>query len=261
MSGLGFVFVARGARAALRKRMVMLSYRLLFRRSALRVIFENRDDLALFVNTHLITADKARLIHGAGVDVRRYRPQAKPNDVPLIVLPGRMIWIKGVREFCAAAAQLRAAGVQARFALVGPLDPGNPTAVSEAWLLDQQKTGAVEWWGYQEDMVPVYGAAHIACLPSYGEGLPTVLAEAAACGCALITSDAPGCRDVVTDHETGLLVAPYDVPALAQALNKLISDPALRAALAAAALRKVLAEFNVEVIQSGTLALYRELLQ
>jgi glycosyltransferase involved in cell wall biosynthesis len=261
MSGLGFVFVASGWRAALRRRTVMMAYRLLFARSGLNVIFENRDDFALFVESRLIKPEQGRLIYGAGVDLRRYRPNPKPGDVvPLVVLPGRMLRIKGVAEFCAAAALVRASGVQARFALVGGVDAGNPTGVSRSWLLEQQQSGAVEWWGHREDMVSVYGAAHIVCLPSYGEGLPTVLTEAAACGCAVVATDVPGCRDVITDRVTGLLVPPRDPPALAQALIRLISDAGLRAQLSGAALRKVAAEFNVEVVQSGTLALYRELL-
>jgi glycosyltransferase involved in cell wall biosynthesis len=261
MSGLGFVFVASGWRAVLRRRTVMLAYRLLLTRSQLNVIFENRDDLALFVARRLIRPEQGRLIYGAGVDLRRYRPNPKPaGGVPLVVLPGRMLRIKGVTEFCAAAALVQAAGVRARFALVGGVDAANPSAVPHSWLLEQQQSGAVEWWGHREDMVSVYGAAHIVCLPSYGEGLPTVLTEAAACGCALVTTDVPGCRDVVQDGVTGLLVPPRDPPALAKALIRLVSDAALRAELSSAALRKVAAEFNVEVIQSGTLALYRELL-
>lgn len=261
ISGLGFVFVASGGRAVLRRRAVMMAYRLLFTRSRLNVIFENRDDFALFVKSRLIKPEQGRLIFGAGVDLRRYRPNPKPGDtVPLVVLPGRMLRIKGVAEFCAAAALVRATGLPARFALVGGVDAGNPTGVPESWLLEQQQSGSVEWWGQRDDMVSVYGAAHIVCLPSYGEGLPTVLAEAAACGCALVTTDVPGCRDVVQDRVTGLLVPPRDPPALAKALMLLISDAGLRATLSAAALRKVAAEFNVEVIQSGTLALYRELL-
>jgi len=261
MSGLGFVFVASGARAELRRRSVMLAYRWLFACPSVRVIFENSDDLALFVGGHLLRPEQARLIPGAGVDLRRFRPTPKPADeTPLVVLPGRMLRIKGVEEFCAAAAIALAAGVKARFALVGGVDRGNPTSLSESWLLAQQQTGAVQWWGHCEDMIPVYGAAHIVCLPSYGEGLPTVLTEAAACGCALVAANTPGCRDVIKDGETGLLVPPRDPEALARALAQLASDAGLRARLSSSALRKVAAEYNVQLIQSKTLELYRELL-
>jgi glycosyltransferase involved in cell wall biosynthesis len=258
--GLGFVFTATDRWAGLRRRAVQLAYRVLFAARSVRVIFENQDDLGLFVGEGIVSASRAALIRGVGVDLERFRPGAARTGVPLVVLVARMLWDKGVREFCAAAARLKAAGVGARLVLVGGLDPGNPAAVPEGWLNEQQRAGSVEWWGQRDDIPAIYAMAHIVCLPSYREGLPTVLLEAAACGCALVASDVPGCREVVRDGETGVLVRARDEAALAQGLRALIEDAALRTRLADSARALVVGEFSAGQVAAATNRLYRELL-
>jgi glycosyltransferase involved in cell wall biosynthesis len=260
ISGLGFVFTAADKWATLRRLAVELSYKVLFARAAIRVIFENSDDLQMFVDRRIIKSHQAVLIRGVGVDLERFRPSAPRTGVPLVVLPARMLWDKGVREFCEAAATVQGWGLHARFALVGGLDTGNPAAIPESWLSEQQRSGVIEWWGWREDMVAVYAVAHIVCLPSYREGLPTVLLEAGACGCALVTTDVPGCREVVRDGDTGLVVPSRDSMALAQALRTVILDSALRERLSVAACARVAAEFSAERMRSSTTRLYRGLL-
>lgn len=118
----------------------------------------------------------------------------------------------------------------------------------------------VEWWGWRKDMAAVYAAAHVVCLPSYREGLPTVLLEAAACGCALVATNVPGCREVVRDGETGLLVESRDPTALAQALRSVILDSSLRQRISSAAQNRVAAEFSADQVRTSTTQLYGELL-
>lgn len=259
VSGLGFVFTATDKWAPLRRRTVEVSYKTLLSRAAMRVIFENSDDLQMFVDQRIVRSKQAVLIRGVGVDLERFRLFPPRTGTPLVVLPARMLWDKGVREFCEAAATVHAWGIPVRFALVGGLDEGNPAAIPESWLREQQNNG-VEWWGQREDMVAVYAAAHVVCLPSYREGLPTVLVEAAACGCVLVTTDVPGCREVVDNCETGLLVPPRDPMALAEALRTVILDAPLRARLSAAARVRVEADFSAERVRNSTNAVYRELL-
>jgi len=260
VSGLGFVFTTTDRWAAMRRLAVRLTYKVLLARAALRVIFENSDDLRLFVDGKIVKPEQAVLIRGVGVDLKRFRPSPRLDGIPLVVLPARMLWDKGVREFCAAAATVRVWGVQARFALVGGLDAENPAAIPESWLREETRRGAVEWWGWREDMAAVYAAAHIVCLPSYREGLPTVLLEAGACGCALVTTDVPGCREVVHDGETGLVIPARDPMALAQALRTLILNPSLRERLSAAAQALVAGEFSSDQVKNSTTRLYREML-
>ena len=175
MSGLGFIFTAADRWATFRRIAVSLAYKVLFRRSAVRVVFENNDDLKMFLERRILKPDQAALIRGVGVDLERFRRGPPRSGVPLVVLPARMLWDKGIREFCLAAATIQAWGIQARFALVGGLDNENPAGIPEAWLREQGRGGAVEWWGWRKDMAEVYAAAHVVCLPSYREGLPTVL--------------------------------------------------------------------------------------
>jgi glycosyltransferase involved in cell wall biosynthesis len=258
--GLGFVFTATDRWASLRRSAVEFAYRVLFNTRSVRVIFENQDDLDLFVRRGVVPAQRAALIRGVGVDLARFRPGSARSGVPLVVLVARMLWDKGVREFCGAAARIKAAGVVARLVLVGGLDPDNPAAVPQAWLEEQQRLGNIEWWGQRDDIAAIYPDAHILCLPSYREGLPTVLLEAAACGCALVATDVPGCREVVRDGETGVLVRARDESALTHGLRILIEDPVLRARLAEAARALVVAQFSAGQVAEATNRLYRELL-
>lgn len=260
MSGLGFVFIATGFRAVVRRRLVMLAYRVLFACKRVRVIFENSDDLHLFISRAIVDRSRAVVIRGVGVDPRRFPRRKEPLGMPLVVLAGRMLWDKGVREFCEAAAALRAEGLPARFALVGPLDPENPAAVPASWLEEQQRSNTVEWWGHRSNMAEVYSQASVVCLPSYREGLPTVLVEAGASGCAIVATDVPGCREVVSDSVTGLLVPPRNADALAAALRRLIIDSELRSSLAANAFNFVVNELSEDKITQMTLRLYRDML-
>ncbi len=261
ISGLGFIFIARGWFASLRRWGVLAIYRLLFARRGIRVIFENSDDKNLFLMRSIVRPGQDVLIRGAGVDLERFRFRAHDNVVPRVLLPARMLWDKGVREFCEAAAILRAQGVAAQFILLGGLDAGNPSSIAADWLEAQQRAGHVEWWGHRNDMAEIYARTDVVCLPSYREGLPTVLLEAAACGCALVTTDVPGCHEVVRDGETGLLVPVRDSVALADALKQLIEAPVLRAALAERARNVVAVEFSASRVHDDTLALYREMLK
>src|SRR5260370_15270243 len=136
-----------------------------------------------------------------------------------------MLWIKGVKEFVEAAKLLRAKGVIARFVLAGDTDTNNPSCVPRKQLLEWQDSGIVEWWGHQRDMPQVFKQANLVCLPSHGgEGVPKVLMEAAACGRAIVTTDVPGCREIVRQGVNGFIVPPGDALALTGAIEHLLND-------------------------------------
>ena len=187
-----------------------------------------------------------------------YAPVPEPQGVPIVVLPARMLWDKGVREFVEAAAQLKQRGVSARFVLVGDPDGENPASVPETQLADWQRQGVVECWGRREDIPLVLAQSHIVCLPSYREGLPKSLLEAASSGRPIVTTDVPGCREIVRDGDNGLLVEARNASALADALGKLLADPALRQRLGARGRERVMSEFSQEIIVGQVLAVYRE---
>ncbi|MGH7512775.1 MAG: glycosyltransferase family 4 protein [Gemmatimonadales bacterium] len=258
MTGLGFVFISGGARAALVRRLVAAGYRTALDRRGAWVIFENPDDRDLFVSRGLAPGERTRLIRGAGVDMARFRPTPEQPGAPTVVLAGRMLRDKGVVEFVEAARALRSAGRTARFALVGSADPGNPAGLPETQLQAWHAEGAVEWWGQRDDMPEVLRQAHVVCLPSYREGLPKVLVEAAASARAIVATDAPGCREVVRHEWNGLLVPVRDAAALADAMGRLLSDPAERARMGARGRTRVEEEFSEQYVIGQTLAVYAE---
>lgn len=255
--GMGFVFSSKTMLARLLRPMVQWALRWMLNPPGSKVVFENSDDINWAISSGLVRRESAILIRGAGVNLEQFSPKEKLADSPLILLSARMLWDKGIKEFVEAASIIRKRGILARFVLVGGVDTGNPTSISEAQLELWVNEGLVEWWGHKKNMSMVLGQADIVCLPSYREGLPKSLLEAAACGLPIVTTNVPGCREVVEDGVQGLLVPARDAGALADAMIKLILDPAIRARMGAAARARAEAEFGREAVIERTLKLYR----
>ncbi|MEO5657931.1 MAG: glycosyltransferase family 4 protein [Nitrospiria bacterium] len=256
VTGLGSLFLARDIwRKALRAS-VEVAYRFAFNRQDIRVIFENSDDREYFVSRRLLWPSIAVVIRGAGVDLSLFGESCELDGSPIVVLASRMIWDKGIREFVDAAADLKAKGVKARFVLVGESDSGNPTAVPRSMLESWSKSGVVEWWGFRSDMPAVFRSCHIACLPSYREGAPKVLLEAAASARPIIATDVPGCREIVRHGENGLLVPPRDPNMLAEALRYLIDHPEERRRMGVRGREIAVAEFSAERVVDETIKVY-----
>ena len=260
LAGLGYVFSSADLKARVLRPVVRAAYHLLLDGSNRRLIVQNPDDRDLFSRDGLVDPSRIHLIRGSGVELSRFAATPEPDGLPLVILPARMLRDKGVEEFVAAARSLKQQGIGARFALVGDPDPENPAAIGEATLRRWHCEGVVEYWGWREDMTAVLRECHLVCLPSYREGLPKALIEAAASARAIVTCDVPGCRDVVTEGDNGLLVPPRDSAALANALRRLIVDPQLRARMGARGRQRAVAEFSVEHVITDTLSVYRQLL-
>jgi glycosyltransferase involved in cell wall biosynthesis len=259
-TGLGYAFIARDAKGRAVRALVTRLLRFALGGLRAKTVTQNDDDAATLLQAGLVKIDDLVLIRGSGVDLSVFKPTVPPPGEPLVVLPARLLWDKGVGEFVEAARRLKAAGVSARFALVGESDPENHAAVPPARLREWKAEGVVEIWGRREDMPAVLAECHLVCLPSYREGLPKSLLEAAAGARACVTTDVPGCRDAVLDGETGLLVPARDAGALAKALRSLIEDPERRARMGEHARRWAQEKFSQEKVAAETLALYRELL-
>jgi glycosyltransferase involved in cell wall biosynthesis len=270
ITGLGYVFIRdangeSGVAGGLLRRALELLYRtaLSYRRSL--TIFQNPDDLAVFEARRLVPADREVMIRGCGVDMQAFvvrpEPAIDPAQPPVVMFPARLLGDKGVREFVAAAQTLRARGTVARFVLVGRRDPHNKTDIGEDQLQAWIDAGVVEYWGFSSDMAATLSSAHIIVMPSYREGLPRGLIEAAAVGRAIVTTDAPGCREVVRHGENGLLVPVGDGNATADAIKQLLEDPALRHRLAARGREMAVSEFSVEHFVEASLATYDRVLQ
>ena len=258
--GLGYMFTSRRWRAVFLRKFVSNAFRILLNRPNSRVIFQNPDNQSVMIRLGILKPGSTRLIRGVGVNPEVFLPTPEPVGITTVVLAARMLWDKGVGEFVEAARRIRDKGIDARFILVGDTDPENPAAVPPYQLAAWNSSGVVEWWGRREDMPNVFAQAHVVCLPSYyGEGVPRVLIEAAASGRPIVTTDAPGCREIVRHGENGLLVPVRDAVDLASALEKLIADPALRRKMGANGRSLAVSEFSVEKITRQTLALYQEL--
>ena len=216
ISGLGTAFLGRGALM----RIVTAMYRSTLR-SAEVVFFQNRDDLQLFLELGAVAPGQAGLLPGSGVDLELFRPSPLPPGGPVFLLVARLLGDKGVREFAAAARLLRRECPEARFQLLGPIDDANRTAVTRAELDSWIAEGAVDYLGGADDVRPFIRKATAIVLPSYREGLPRSLLEGAAMGRPIVTTDVPGCREVVKDGVNGFLCAARSADDLAVVMRKL----------------------------------------
>lgn len=260
VTGLGFVY-SESTRARLLRPLVELLYRTAMRGARTYAILQNPDDQRTLLEAGIVKTGQTVLIKGSGVDCGRFKPTSKSVDDPLVVLPSRMIWDKGVGEFVAAAESIRSRNPQVRFALIGEPDQGNPKAVSEKQLYRWAARGNVEWWGYQEDMPAILNRSTIVVLPSkYPEGVPKILIEAAACGRPIVTTDTPGCREIVRHGLNGLLVPAGDVAALVTAIERLLGDEHLRDRLGRRGRAIAKGEFAVENVVNSTIRLYHEVI-
>jgi glycosyltransferase involved in cell wall biosynthesis len=259
ITGLGYVFLGQETKARFLRHLVKMFYRQVLNRPHSGVIFENTNDRQFFIDQGLVAESQTWLIEGVGVDAERFHPSPEPEGQPVIVLPARLLWDKGVNELVEAARLLRPR-VKARFVLVGEPDKGNPASVTESDIQKWVKEGVVEWWGWCNDMREVYAACHIVTLPSYGEGIPTTLLEAAASGRPVVATAVPGCQDVVVDGLNGYKVPVRDGHALAEALAKLVEDPALRVKMGAAGRQLVLEKYTSPQINAQNLNVYESLI-
>lgn len=264
VAGMGYVFTSRDITARVLRPFVRGLFRLALGGRGARVILQNPDDVALFRQARLVAPELIHLIPGSGVDSTRFTPRAATAGAAApvrVLLPARLLWDKGLGEFIEAARMLRGDARPLEFLLAGEPDAGNPASVSidtvRAWVDE----GLVQWLGHVQDMPALFRSVDIVALPSYREGLPKGLIEAAACGVALITTDVPGCREVVSDGVNGLLVPVRSADALAAAIWRLASNAGLRQRLGEAARADALARYDERIIIRMTMDVYRELVQ
>lgn len=259
--GLGYLFMAQGLKAFMIRSVVLFLYRLALGMDNLRVIFQNANDREILVRRGGVTPEKSIMIRGSGVDLAKYAATPEPDGLPVVAMASRLLLDKGVREFVAAARLLKERGIKARFLLIGETDPDNPASVPaevlDAWRSEQ----IVELLGFRPDIAEIFAASHLVVLPSYGEGLPKVLLEAAACSRAVVTTDLPGCSDAVIPGKTGLLVPAKNSEALADAIEKLIEDSCLRQSMGREGRHLAEKTFDVLAVVHKHLAIYTDLIQ
>ncbi len=261
ISGLGTVFSSDAVWAAFFRRLAKGMYRLALGHKNQRVILQNSDDREVLISGAGLHQKKTVLLRGSGVLLEQYPLRDETGSVPIVAFAARLLWSKGVGVFIDAARILAERGVKARFWLIGDPDPGNPSSVPIEDLENWRAEGLVEILGFRTDVPELYAQSHIVTLPSfYGEGLPKTLIEAAACGRVVVTTDMPGCRDAIEPNVSGLLVPPRNAVALADALERLIGNAALRQAMGRAGRALAEREFGIEEVVAAHLGIYRGLL-
>lgn len=272
VTGLGRLFIDEN-RSALR-RVVERAYRASMREGAgasslaqdrpgtrVLALFQNPDDQALFLERGLARAEASAVVHGSGVDLERFRPSPERPGTPVVLFCSRMLWSKGVGDLVEASRILQRRGVAHELLLVGAPHDDNPDSLPADLLTAWHAEGVVRWLGRRSDVPELLGASHVVCLPSYyREGVPLALIEGAACARALVTTDMPGCREIVQDAHNGLLVPARRPVALADALGALLVDPERRAHMGALGRALVEERFSAAVVNRAILAHYRRLL-
>ena len=261
LAGLGIGFTSSQGRFKLLRLVIILLFRLIFKGQNTRLILQNEENMKMVKNLKLIESNKIHLIKGVGVDTKLFKPGKRCNDIPLIILPGRMLWSKGIREFIECAKKINKINKRARFVLIGNPDKHNPDSLTKNDLLNLKDQGDIDWWGYKEHMERIFKQANIVCLPStYGEGLPKVLIEAASCGLPIVTYDVAGCREVVEHKKTGFLVSRDRKGDFTMYIETLLDNPKLSEEMGKRARKLILKDFYQEKSTDETISVWSELL-
>jgi len=256
--GMGYMYLLGGLKGRVARALGHAGYRLGLLHPNKRVIFQNPEDRQLFLDRHLCTAGEASLILGSGVDPQKWPARKEPEGKPVALFASRFLKEKGIEIFANLARQLLNEGINARFAIVGKVDPGNPTSVSEEQIAEWERDG-IENWGFRQDMPEVFASCHVVCLPTYRrEGIPKVLIEAASCGRPIVTFDMPGCREVVQNAVNGLLVPTKDMSGYKSAMRRLLEDTDLRQRLGWAGRERAKEMFSLDTVIRQTFDVYSQ---
>jgi glycosyltransferase involved in cell wall biosynthesis len=264
VTGLGHVFVSHRPAARLVRPWIRRWYVWALTAPGVQPVFQNADDLAELSRSSPELARRAVMSNGSGVDLQHFAPAANPSrdalGLPCVLFVGRLLEEKGIREFVEAARLTQQQGITARFVACGAPDLGNPSSIDPGSLDRWRREGLVEFPGHVDGIEPQMRQADVVVLPSYREGTPRVLIEAAAMGKPVIASDVPGCREVVTHGQNGLLVPPRDSAALADALQRVLADAPLCASMGQAGRAMAVQRFDERQVVRQTLGVYQELL-
>jgi glycosyltransferase involved in cell wall biosynthesis len=257
VTGMGHVFTTHSIKNTILRPAISAAYRYALKHS--QVIFENPDDRNAFLSRGLVADRQAHIIRGAGVNITRFAPRkAQLSTMPSILFAGRLLRDKGIAEFVEAASIVRTSLPDARFQIAGEPDEGNPSSITAIQIQQWADEGNVEFLGHCPEMPALLWVSDICVLPSYREGTPSSLLEAAACGLPLVATDVPGCREICRDGVNGVLVPPGDAKALAAAIIRLIDDVALRHAMGARSREIAVAEFSEESVIAETLKIHEQ---
>jgi len=261
LSGLGYLFINQGNKNRILRLVVTKLLKIGFSHPNQLLILQNNDDREKFIERGLVQPKKIRIIRGSGVDPELFKPQSEKKSKSVdVAFIGRLLWDKGIGEFVEAANQLKKQGVKASFHIYGAQYENNPMSVPSDVIDDWKLNNIFTLHGQKDRIEDHLGEIDIVCLPSYREGLPKALLEAASAALPIVTTDTPGCREVVDDGVNGYLVPPRNASLIAESLKKLIENPELRSEFGKEGRKKVLKEFTVDKVVEETMNIYSSLL-
>ena len=273
--GLGYVFSDTEKERKILKTIVLLLYKIAGRLSDF-IFFQNEDDKILFIDHKIIKKEKTSVIPGSGVDIQHYSQNKinkkniclikeelkyRRNQI-IILMASRMLYDKGIVEIVECSEKVKRINPDVRFLLAGPLDPENPAHIPIEFIEKWHNENKIEYLGRRSDIRELIGMSDIVVLPSYyREGKPRFLLEAASMGKPIITTDTPGCRDIIENGKNGILVPTKDVESLIQAVMKLINNPELRRKMGVKSRKKARKEFNEKIVVDQTMKVYERLIK
>jgi glycosyltransferase involved in cell wall biosynthesis len=257
ISGLGFVFIDQRIKTRVFRIFVSLLYRFSLHNSK-AIIFQNNEDKEIIKGLGAINANQDVMIRGSGVDLNKYVCFPEPDGIPVVMFVARLLHDKGVCEFAEAARIIQKKNIIIRMVLVGDIDLGNPNSVSTKQVDTWVNLSLLEHWGHSNNIPETMAKANLIVLPSYREGLPKSLIEAAACGRAVITTDVPGCRDAIESGKTGLLVEVKSSESLAKAIIDLVEDKDLRTIFSVNGRALAEESFSIDDVISKHLSIYQQ---
>lgn len=261
LTGMGYIFTHDTVKTRILRWAVSCFYRVSLNHPLVHALFQNRDDLEIATKAGFIRRATTSLVGGSGTDLSKITPKPLPEGVPVIGLPARMLRDKGVVEFVEAARLLKGKGIHAVFRLIGSPDPNNPTSLTVHELEKWAKEGVIEWHPFTDDIDAALADVHIVALPSYREGFPKTLIDAAAAGRIAVATDVPGCRDAIVEGVTGYLCEVRSASSLAQTLEQILVDPQSIPRMGQAARAHAEMHFDIKQVEDAHLILYADLLE
>ena len=262
VSGLGSIFTKNNLKFYFYRKIIFFLYKIIFfQKKNLKIIFQNDDDKDIFLNNTNLSEDQTVMIRGVGVNLNIYKNLFISMEDNIVVMISRLLKDKGVIEYLEAASQLTKKYNNIKFWLVGDLDLGNPMSLTKNEINAWEKKNIVSFLGYSENIIKIINQSKIVVLPSYREGMPKILLEAAACERAIITTNVPGCRDAIIPDKTGLLIQPRDVYSLVVAIEKLVFDNNLCRSMGKEGRKFAENKFSINDVISSHLNVYKLLLK
>ena len=254
ITGLGYIFVAKGILANLKRFGTCMLYKIALSNKQINIIFQNNSDKDFIKNLCNLSPQQIFLIKGSGVDLNKFKPIDNKFENNIVILPARIVKSKGILEFIKAAEILKG---KAKFILCGSYDYEAKDFISESIIKKWVANSVIEYIGFKKDIEKLFQISSIVVLPSYREGFPKVLCEAAACGIPVITTNVPGCKDAILNNETGLLVKHKSVQELSQKILYLLQNQSILKRMSIASRKMAIDKFDINYVVQKHLEIYK----